>query len=83
MSTSVPAKRVIRFQVASDLHLEHDGTYETLDVPRLPGVDVSNLLPYPYLNLPMLLPGDVQPPNLSSLSLSLSLFSTTSMLLIY
>ncbi|KAN0099746.1 hypothetical protein V8E51_013521 [Hyaloscypha variabilis] len=53
MSTSVPAKRVIRFQVASDLHLEHDGTYETLDVPRLPGVDyVTNLLMW------LLLPGD-------------------------
>ncbi|KAE9364662.1 hypothetical protein N431DRAFT_354548 [Stipitochalara longipes BDJ] len=39
MSTATPFKRTIRFQVASDLHLEHDGSYDTLNVEKLPGVE--------------------------------------------
>jgi len=48
-SKELPKKRVpatLRFQVASNIHLEHDGSYDTFDIEKNPDVD--------YL----LLPGD-------------------------
>jgi hypothetical protein len=39
MSATTPTKRKIHFQVASGLHLEHDGSYSDFDIEKLPGVD--------------------------------------------